>query len=483
MFLDEGRRRVLPAIDVFIKIIAVLCASWIALLSFVYAFIAYPQADDLERTAAMRFMQPHERVWSDYIHNDGRWASLFVQYFCYWGEHVDTRYCFMLTIPLFFGLLACILMTALLSGSDLLDRSVVAGGLIAYAVAWVALPWGGEITYWFPGIMGYWLPIAMGMIVLWLLGTFRGSWVTPIVLVLALLGPACHEVCGGWIAGVLAVVWFVTRRGEWPHSRLAGVASLVAVASTASVLLSPGTTGRAEGSRHLSIGDAFHRNLNVVSEHRYLCPAVALALLVVLLRAARSRCRPTWFGAAPPLVWICLAGAAGPLPLLMLTAVTMTLGGVPPDRLYDGIFLMTALAAATFAAMLGFRLSQVATVQRGLASRPGRLMVMIVMVGAFAAVVRLPRFAAAYKDIPVAMQARDVVLQRAAFVRAQRLAGEKDILVPYQVPAMVIIKDFPLRDNSDWYLNQHLASYFAVRSLRLADGSLSGHLSSHVDRP
>ena len=87
---DQAAARALPFGEAVIATVAVAVAAWIALLSLVYVFLAYPQADDLERTAAMRFLSPFERMWSDYNHIDGRWASLLIQYYSERGDHVTS---------------------------------------------------------------------------------------------------------------------------------------------------------------------------------------------------------------------------------------------------------------------------------------------------------------------------------------------------------------------------------------------------------
>jgi hypothetical protein len=459
--------RIVRIIEVGLGTLAVGLAAWITLLSLVYAFIAYPQADDLERTAAMRMVSPLVRVWGDYQLIDGRWMSLFIQYFCYRGEHVTTRYAIMLLIPLLIGLVGCCFAVSLVAERRVTEPRVMAGGMVIYAVLWVTVHWGG-VFYWFPALMGYWLPIGLGMILLWLLTNVRGWPAWPPVIGLAVIIPALHEVCGGWIVMPLAVIYAIRFWRRWDGKWIAGAACLASVLSTASVVFAPALRRRADGSQHVPLADAFHVTLDVMGTILSRWPALVAVLLCVVLLAARSSKVPRWYAATPRITKLSLLLAAVAFPIGLCTAVAMALGGLAAARLYDGVFFLTAAAAATLACVLGFDLSCRPEVRRWLSSIQGRLLWLIVLAASIVGITQFPRYRAAYREVPIAIDARVLVTRRAEEVRAARDAGVRDVIVHEHIPAMKIIEDFELREDPGWVINQHLKSYFQVRSIRLA---------------
>jgi hypothetical protein len=187
--IAEALRRLEIAVSTF----AVFLAVVIAFVSLGYTFLAYPQADDLERTAAMRFLSPLQRIRSDYLHIDGRWASKFVEYSVYRGGHVIDYYPVMLMVLLIIGLIGCCCGIAIISGYDISDRRVIAGGIMTYSFLWLSAP-RGEIFYWFPAGTEDWLPLALGIILLWLLSKLEAVWPKIFVIIMFFAVAALHEV-------------------------------------------------------------------------------------------------------------------------------------------------------------------------------------------------------------------------------------------------------------------------------------------------
>src|SRR5262245_10377800 len=89
---DKGFSQFAHGLENVLKKFAVLLAIVVTFISLGYAFLAYPQADDLERTGALRVFTPLERIRSDYLAIDGRWASKWVEYSVYRGGHVIEYY-------------------------------------------------------------------------------------------------------------------------------------------------------------------------------------------------------------------------------------------------------------------------------------------------------------------------------------------------------------------------------------------------------
>ena len=94
-------------VEMIVRGVAVFYALVIALISFGYSILAYPQADNLERTAALRIFTRVQRITSDYNGIDGRWASKWIEYTLYKGGHVIERYPAMLMSVLVIGLIGC----------------------------------------------------------------------------------------------------------------------------------------------------------------------------------------------------------------------------------------------------------------------------------------------------------------------------------------------------------------------------------------
>lgn len=460
----ETARYLETAVNTF----AVLFAIVVAFISIGYTFLIYPQADDLERTAADRYVSPLVRVRADYFHITGRWGAGLIEYYTYLGGHVIARYPVMLTICLLIGFIGCCCVIALLMGRRISDRSVLAGGVIAYSAIWLSA-WRGEAFYWFPAIVEYWVPIGLGMVLLWVLSSFTGWWSKILIVAMAFVLPGIHEVFGSWIVAVLSVIWVVQFRKSKPGRNTTAAAILVSVLSTASVVLAPGISERAAGAPHQPLSDAFNQALHIerlISAH---WPSMAPLLLVILLAAAHVRLRPSLYDDAPLFIKICLLVAIFPLPVLMLAAISYGLGGDIPARVCDAFYFLQAASVGAFVAMCGFDLGRSHAVKAFLDTPKGSFLRSAMAISALAGAMSLPRFHSAFHDIDPAIRNRAAWVQRNAEIWAQRNGGVRDVVVSeHMVPLAILPVYFDITDDPKWYANGFLQRYYEVHSLRLS---------------
>ena len=286
----------------------------------------------------------------------------------------------------------------------------------------------GEVFYWFPAIAEYVLPIALSMVLLWLLNNFDEGWSKILVVGLAFVLPPIHEVFGSWVISVFALTWLVRWLKKKPGSGTALAAALAGVAGTATVVLSPGIRRRAAGTAHQSIHDAFQQALKIEAFNTESWIFIVPMFLVIVLGAAHLRKRPDWCDDAPMLIKCCLLIAMAPLPILMLTAISYGLGGGIPARVYDGFFLLEAIATATFAAACGFSLGRWESGQKFLESSWGSLLRAAVMIAALYGAKSLPRYEWAFQEKDTAIRNRDVWVQRNAEIWALKNSGVRDIV-------------------------------------------------------
>ena len=451
-----------------VSLIVVAAAVLIAVISLFYTLLAYPQVDDLERTAAMRALSPWQRVQGDYFKIDGRWASLFIQYLLYTGGHVVARYPVMLSMLLLVGMAGCCCGVAIVSGRRISDAPVLAGAICTYAFLWLSAP-RGEPFYWFPAGMGYWLPVALGMMLLWILCAVDTWWAGLTVISLAALLPALHEICGAWVVGVLAVVCLSRVIGRRPGVRTAACATLVGLLSTASVVLAPAIRVRMASTPHqsllASLMTAWQIDTSLIAHWK----AIIAVLAVIVLAAARSPFRPVWYRVAPRLTRISLALAIVPGSIVVLTIVSSGLGGIIPPRVFDGIYFLLAAAIATFATACGFDLGGVAAVRRLLDGKCGLLLSATMVVLALGSTMQLPRFAATFRDLEPAIRNRAAWDRRNLMIWAESRAGVRDVVTSIcMIPLTILPTYFDITDNPDWVANEDLRAYYSLHSLRLA---------------
>ena len=168
---EEVTRRLETALNWF----AVLFAVVIAFVSFGYTFLAYPQTDDLERTGALRIFSMFQRIRSDCRGIEGRWAADLIEYSAYLGGQVVRWYPALLIGLMVVGIIGCCCLISLVMGRRISEPRVVAAGIVAYSVLWLAPPFG-EQFYWYPAGVEEWLIIAFGLILLWLMSNFTAPW-------------------------------------------------------------------------------------------------------------------------------------------------------------------------------------------------------------------------------------------------------------------------------------------------------------------
>jgi hypothetical protein len=460
----EGARYLETAVNTF----AVLFAAVIALISLGYTFLAYPQADDLERTAAERVIPPLLRIHQDYMAITGRWAAELIEYSTYIGGHVIGRYPVMLTICLLLGAVACCCVIALVTGRRISERSVLAGGVVAYSFLWLSA-WRGETFYWFPADVEYWVPIALGMVLLWLLSNFSGWSVKTLAVAMAFVLPAIHEVFGSWIVGVLAVRWIVQFARRKPGRDTTAAAIVAGVLGEASVVFAPGIRARAASNPHQPLPDALNNAFHIERLLFAHWPVMLAIFIVILLAAARLRVRPSWYDDAPLFIKTCLLVAVVPLPVLMLTAISYGLGGGIPARVYDGFYFLQAAAIGTFAAVCGFDLRRSNVAKAFLDSPRGSFLRSAVMMLALAGAISLPRFHAAFHDIDPAIRNRAVWVQRNEEIWTERNEGVRDVVVSqHMLPLTMLPFYFDMTEDPNFYANQHLRTYYGVNSIRLS---------------
>lgn len=457
----------LKQINAAVVWLAMAFAMLLALLAVFYAFTAFPMTDDIERTSAMRVLSPWARVADDYGAIDGRWFSLLIQYLCYSGDRTWQRYFLMLIIPHLLVLLGLCCLAALVWRRPLASREAVGAGLVAYAYLWVSLP-AGESLYWFPALLGYWLPPALGLITLFLLTRSTGLWSRPLILLLALILPALHEVCGGWIAGafgVITLVRLINRRGRaW----FSGLATLIALASLASEVLAPGVRIRAKSTAHMPIPDALAHGYQHYGLLLHHWPSLLAIGLLLVLATSRLPERPVWYAQAPHLIKLSLTLACIPFAILLLGAIAYSLGGGVPPRLYDGVYVLVVIGLVLLAALIGFDLGTIPTLRHLSDSRTGDGLRSLCIVAALIATLPLPRTHAAFYELGTAMRNRIVAEQRDADLRAAHKAGQSEVVLHQKLlPMLILPTGFDYNDDPTWYANQDAESYYNIRSIRV----------------
>jgi hypothetical protein len=445
---------------------AVLLAGVIAFVSLGYTFLAYPQTDDLERTGALRIVSMFHRIRTDCLSIEGRWGADLLEYPAYFGGHVIAWYPALLIALMVIGFIGCCCVVSLVMGRRISEPRVIASGMAAYSVLWLAAPFG-EQFYWYPAGIEEWLVLALGMILLWLMSNFTEPWAKTLVVLLAFLMPAIQEVFGGWIIGVLAAIWLVKLTTRKKTGTVAA-ATLASVAGAASNLLMPGVRGRASGSAHLSLHGAVEQALYIERVIFQNWAALLPILIVILLAAASKRLRPSWYAEAPFLIKTLLLFAIVVVPFVVLTMTCYALGGAVAWHTYDGFFLLLAAAIVPFVVACGFDLGQWDTARNLLASPWGSLLRSAALVAALVATIFLPRFYAAFHDIRPAMRNHAVWVQRNAEITSQAKAGVRDVLVGQRMlPLTILPFYFDITEDPNWYANQHLAGYYGLRSLKL----------------
>lgn len=446
---------------------AVLLAAVIAFISFGYTFLAYPQTDDLERTGALRVFSMFQRIRSDCLGIEGRWAADIIEYSAYLGGRVVRWYPALLIALMVFGVIACCCVISLVMGRRISEPRVFAGGIAAYSVLWLAAPFG-EQFYWYPAGVEEWLIIALGMILLWLLSNFTSTWAKTLVMAISFLMPAIHEVFGGWIIGVLGALWLV-KLATGKKTGTVAAATLASLVGAASNLLMPGVRARATGSAHQSLHDAFGQALHIEGVIFAHWAAMLPVLIVILLAAASIRPRPSWYAEAPLLIKTLLILAIVAVPLVVLTMTSYALGGAVSGHVYDGFFYLLAAAIAGFVAACGFDLGQWEAAKNLLTSPWGSLVRSIALIGALVAAMSLPRFHAAFHDIDPAIRNRAVWVERNADIWRQANAGVRDVVVGQRMAPLTILPFyFDMTEDTKWYANQHLATYYGLHSIRLS---------------
>lgn len=462
---SQAARRLETAVTVCATVLAVI----IALFSLAYTFLIYPQADDLERTGAMRIVSPGHRILSDWLTLNGRWTSLGIEYLFYATGRTIQAYPFVLTSVLLLCMAACFCCIAIVSRRPISEKGLVAAGVVAYSFIWVSAP-RGELFYWFPAGAEYCMPLALGMVLLWLLYRFNTWWSKTLVLLLAFAVPGLHEVFGTWIVPVLALTWFLRLTRRNPGSGIAGLATLASIVGTASVVLAPGIRRRATVlTGHVSVDAAWKQAVymeRVILSH---WAAILPMFVIILLAAARMRVRPSWYDDAPLLTKVCLLVAVVPLPVLMLTAVSYGLGGGVPPRIYDGFYVLFAVTAATLAAACGFDLGRRGDVKEFLDTPGASLLRSALIVLAVAATISLPRFRAMTHELDPAIRNRAVWVQRNKDIWAKERAGARDLVVNERmVPLTIFPTYFDMSEDPNWYANGHLETYYGLNSIRLS---------------
>lgn len=460
-------RRPTPRTEFLAAFFASIWGFVVLMTSLGYTFLIYPQADDLERTAAMRVFSPVVRTWSDYNAIDGRWASLMLAYLQYLGDNVIDRYPYMLSSLLLVGLAGLCCGIAVITGRKM-SVPLFAGALCLYGFIWVSAP-RGEIFYWYPATADCWLPVMLGLILFWVLFKLDGRLSGIVVVAMSVLVPALHEVFGSWIIAVLGITWLVQRFKGKPNSATPGIAALASVLGTLSVVLAPGVRARANGIQSRSIGDSLKHALHIERLMLAHWPAITLALLVIMFLMAQTHTVPAWYDENRRWIRAGLLFAMTVLPFVMLTVISYTLGGDPPGRVYDGVYLLFIIAAATFAACSGFDISRSRPARELLDGPEGSLFRAGLIFLAIIVLSSLPRFQSAFRDIRPAIRNRAVWDERNSEIWAKKKSGVRDIVVePRMVPVGVLPFYFDLSEDPTWYVNQDMNSYYEIHSIRLS---------------
>jgi hypothetical protein len=455
---------------------AALCvAACVVAVAIGYTFLAYPQADDFLGASQRRTHSALDQVLWYYRVIDGRWASIFLESVAYTGDLVWRIYPRLLLAGLAVSLLGCCCGVAIATGWRLLSPRTIAGGVVVYAFLWCCAPFG-EAFYWFSAMMDYTVPVALGMMLLWVMLNWTGPAGRTTAIGMALVIPAIHEVCGGWIAPVLGVAWLMklmqppsasgttAGRGAWSVA----AACLAATLGFVSVVVAPGIRNRIAVWAPpglpfpAALADALHICARVALEWRVVVPA----LLMITLLAARLRQPPAWLAVAPTLSKFCLLAAAFGMPIAVLTASDMGLGAAA-GWLIDGLFFLTFAALAMFAVSMGRDLGCTPQLREFLESPWGAAVRIGVASLCLVQTVRLHRVSAAVREIPAAVQNLRTVQQRLADIQRERDAGATDIVVPRLIP-LTIIATIDLRDDPTWFVNQEMAFYFGVKTIRPA---------------
>jgi hypothetical protein len=278
--------------------------------------------------------------------NSSRWAGKTVEYILHAAFEATRGYAAALLLirSIFLGSLYLLLKACL---RDTRRRELVFLTLLLATAYFVGMKDPAQTWYWLPGAVEYDLGFALTFLSLAVLvralelGRTRGVWWSAGILFVA---TGFHELIGLLSAGLLVVVWSVTRRGA--RSRIA-VVLLAALTGSGLLLLVPGGWNRMADTANRSVFESLHVGMNQaagnVSEWIFQ-PSLLLLWTAVLLGLIRLDLR-SWLSvgtsrsaAVAVVAW--LGGSLGPFVVAALAG-----GKTAPYRTVNSAYLWFLLGS------------------------------------------------------------------------------------------------------------------------------------------
>jgi hypothetical protein len=446
--------------------VELLFALGVTSLAFRYAFLAYPQADDLYHAAVSRNESAIQAALSAYRYINGRWLAMFVESLADQAPELFARYPWMLAGSLALLLAGCCLFVRLILGRIPADRGFALWGALAFAVLWLTLPFG-EILYWLPAAVEYLAPIVLAVALFWLLETRLLERAVWIAAPLAFLIPTLHSLIGACLMVALVLVsllrWFARCGGLWLYLVVltAGMLGLASVAGA------PGEAARLRYSHGMAFVDALpaaaQAALHLLTPWRVLAPA----LLGLALLAYRQTDPPAWVEAAPVIAPLALGAAVLGIPFGMIFLTMFVQAGVPA-RVFDAAYTLGFGCAAACAAACGFGLRRSARMRRLLTPLRADLVLGAAFALLLAGTAFAPRLRAAIAELPVAEANRRLVLARVQELRRAHAVGVAEVELSDPLAPLTILPTWlDITPDPDDYRNYHSELYFGIRRIRL----------------
>ena len=435
-------------------------------LAYWYLFHAPPLADDFFRAWQVERRGIFHTAWSFYLHWEGRWPATLLE--LAYSRLLDPTHHYALTLTLLSALPWLLAWSAarLVSGRRAWGLTVV-----IFALTWVTCPQVGEGYYWSLGVLEYTLPLALGLALLVLL---RGSaparpWAARLrvvaVTLLAMVGPAGHEVLGALVAGVVLLDGLYAAWRREPRARLSLWAAAWALASWVSVAAAPGNWERfaiavANKETHSASLGLIAWQFKGLAWHYVSNTTLLCAALLFMARPGPRLPRhgPAWWVWASPLLAVgayCFVYWAG----------TLILQVIAPGRLLYGAHLV-AVTGLLFCCELWRRHWDLARLAGRL--RPGLLVCLLsgAVLLSLAQQTNLTRGLADMGRLPAF---RAGMAARFEQVRAQVAGGRQDVVVGDDLHwPPFYARHLDLYEGCPDYINLHWSLYFKARSVRAA---------------
>lgn len=442
-------------------------AVGVLFLASMYAFLAFPQADDLFRASNPRSII--ETVWGEYIGWTGRWAAMFIYFIIQHEDTIFRDYPFLLVGTWLVMIVACGIAISAFFERRPTEPAMMGGGVVLFTVLFLSVL-GHENLFWLTGAVEYLLPIALGLILLSAGRSVASRWRLLLCCAMAFVIPGFHELMGGWIVAPLAVLlvgsFFLDRK----NIKRRAMVFASGVAGAAVAFLAPGNFARLPHVRleplslDASLGLAAEFLGRILLSYAYLLPLAALLMVV----AASLKERPKWYSLAPHTLKVCLAISAIIMPFCMIIFILLITAHLPMRALV-GIQIIGIISFLGLAAAVGFDAQGSASIRRMLGGRSGPIMRMVLIFLCVPTAASMPASSALVSEMDSAFENNETIWSRQSAIHELRDAGVRSVVLRDKLITMDIIPTYfdITEDEIDWR-NKIYAFFYQLDCIRLA---------------